>query len=103
MGGSEKDHYFLKNQKWQHKLVRDYKRENLVYYFLNNAAKTCLYKLKIPENIEIEYVFQPKAFSHLSGNLDRSCFSAFNQSNLPSSRVSINLRFTFLSVGYVGP
>ena len=60
--GSEKDCYFLKIPKWQHKLVRDYKREKLVYYFLNNAGKTCLYGPKISENIEIEQVFQPKAF-----------------------------------------
>ena len=56
-GGSEKDRYFLKIPKWQHKLVWDYKRGKLVSYFLNNAAKTCLYGLKISENIEIEHVF----------------------------------------------
>ena len=39
-GGSEKDRYFLKILKRQHKLVRDYKRGKLVSYFLNNAAKT---------------------------------------------------------------
>ena len=33
--------------KWQHKLAWDYKRGKLVSYFLNNAAKTCLYGLKI--------------------------------------------------------
>ena len=54
-GGSEKDHYFLKILKWQHKLVRDYKREKLVYYFLNNAAKACLYKLKIPEKLSMSF------------------------------------------------
>ena len=76
-GGSQKDRYFLKILKWQHKLVRDYKRGKLVSYFLNNAAKTCLYGLKISENIEIEHIFQSKAFFHLSGNLHTSCFSAF--------------------------
>ena len=61
-GGSEKDRYFLKIPKWQHKHVRDYKRRKLVSYFLNNAAKTCLYGLKISENIDIEHIFQSKAF-----------------------------------------
>ena len=54
--GSEKNFYFLKILKWQHKLVRDNKQGKLVSYFLNNAAKTCLYKLKIWENIEIEHI-----------------------------------------------
>ena len=72
-----KDCYFLKILKCQHKLVWDYKRGKLVCYFLNNATKTCLYGLKISENIEIEYIFQYKAFFHLSGNLHTSCFSAF--------------------------
>ena len=75
--GSEKDRYFLKIPKWQHKLVRDYKRGKLVSYFLNYAAKTCLYGLKILENIEIEHVFQSKALFHLSSNLRTSCLSAF--------------------------
>ena len=30
---------FLKSPKWQHKLVREYKRGKLILYFLNNAAK----------------------------------------------------------------
>ena len=76
-GGSEKDRYFLKIQKWQHKLVRDYKRGKSVSYFLNNATKTCLYELKLSKNIEIEHVFQSKTFSHLSSNLHTSCLSAF--------------------------
>ena len=71
-GGSEKDCYFLKTPKWQHKLVGEYKREKLVSLFLNNAAKTCLHGLKISENIEIKPVFQSKAFFHLSKNLDAS-------------------------------
>ena len=41
--GLEKDRYFLKIPKWQHTLVRDYRRGKLVSYLLNNAAKTCLY------------------------------------------------------------
>ena len=49
--GSEKDRCFLKILKWQHKLVWDHKRRKLVSCFLNNAAKTCLYELKISENI----------------------------------------------------
>ena len=55
-------------QKWQDRLVQKYKRGKLVSYFLNNAAKTCLYGLKNSENIEIEHIFQSKAFFHLSGN-----------------------------------
>ena len=55
--GPEKDRYFLKILKWQHKLVRDYKRGKLVSYFLNNAPKTCLYGLKNSDNIEIEHIF----------------------------------------------
>ena len=42
-GDSEKDRYFLKILKWQHIPVRDYKREKLVSYFLNNVAKTYLH------------------------------------------------------------
>ena len=53
-GGSEKIRYFLKIPKWQDKLVRNYKRGKLVSYFLNDGAKTCLYGVKISENIEIE-------------------------------------------------
>ena len=45
-GSSEKDWYFLKIPKWQHKLVQNYKWGKLVSYFLNNAAKTYLYGLK---------------------------------------------------------
>ena len=74
--GPEKDRYFLKILKWQHKLVRDYKRGTLVSYFLNNA---CLYGLKISENIEIEHVSQSKSFSHFSDNLHTSCFSVFKR------------------------
>ena len=52
----------MKIPKWWHKLFRDYKREKLVSYFLINAAKTCLCWLKISGNIEIEYIFESKAF-----------------------------------------
>ena len=76
-GGSKKDRWFLKIPKWQHKLARYHKRGRLLSYFLNNAAKTCLYGLKISENIEIGHVFQPGAFLHRSSNLDTSYLSAF--------------------------
>ena len=76
-GCSEKDHYFMKIPQWQHKHVRDYKQGKLVSYFLNNAAETCLYGLKISENIDIEHVFQSKAFFRLGSNLHTSCLSAF--------------------------
>ena len=69
----------MKISKWQHELARYYKRGKLVSYFLNNAAKTCLYGLKILENIQIGHFFQPRTFFHLSSNLHTSCFSAFNQ------------------------
>ena len=68
-GGSEKDHSFLKIPKWQHELAWYYKRVKVVSYFLNNAAKTCLYGLKNSENIEIGYFFQSRTFFHLSSNL----------------------------------
>ena len=76
-GGSEKDLYFLKTRKWQHKLLRDYKRGKLASYFLNNVAKTCLHALTISENIEIEHAFQSKAIFHLSSNFHTSCLNAF--------------------------
>ena len=56
-GSSERDWYFLKIPKWQHTLVWDYKRGMLVFYFLNNAAKTCLHELKLSE---IEHVLDVK-------------------------------------------
>ena len=80
-----KDGYFLKILKRRRKLIRDYKRGKLVSYSLNNAAWTCLYRLNISENIEIEHVFQSKAFFHLGDNLHTSCFSA--------SRYGKSLRF----------
>ena len=75
-GGSEKDCYFLKIPKWQHRLVRNYKRGMLVSNILNKGPKTCLYGLKLSENIEIEHVFQFKAFFYITSNLHTSCFSA---------------------------
>ena len=41
-----------------------YRQGKLVSYFLNNAAKTCLYGLKISENTEIGHFFQSRAFFH---------------------------------------
>ena len=76
-GGSEKDCYFLKISKWQHRLVKDNKQGEFVSYFLNNAPKTCLYGLKISENIEIKHVFQSKSFLHFISNLYIGCLSAF--------------------------
>ena len=75
LGGSEKDCYFLKILKWQHKLVWDYKREKLISYFLNNAAKTCSCGLNISENIEVENFFQSEVFFHFSSDLHTSCCS----------------------------
>ena len=74
--GFEKRSLFFEDSKWQHKLVRDYSQGKLNSYFLNNAAKTCLYELKISDSIE--HVFQSTTFSHLSNNLHTSCLSAFN-------------------------
>ena len=63
---SEKDRYFLKILKQQHKFVQGNKRGKLVFViFQINDAKTCLYQLKISDNIEIEHFFQSKAFFHL--------------------------------------
>ena len=55
-GGSEKDRYFLKIRKWQHKRIWEYKQAKLASYFLVNGAKRCWYGLKISENIEIRVV-----------------------------------------------
>ena len=78
-GSSEKDLRGFKIGKWQHKLVRHYKSGNLISHFLHNAAKTCLFGLKISENVEIEHVLQSKAIFHLSCNIHTSCYNAFNQ------------------------
>ena len=77
LGDSEKHPYFLKFLKWQDKLVREYKEGKSVSYFLNNAAKTCLYGLKISDNFQIKYVFQSKAFFHLCNFLHTTFLSAF--------------------------
>ena len=69
----------MKIPKWQHDHARYYKRGKLVFYFLSNAAKTCLYGLKILENIEIDYFFQSRAFFHLYSNPHTSYFSAFKE------------------------
>ena len=50
----------------------------IISYFLNNAAKTCFYGLKISGNIEIEHVFQSQAVFHSSSKLYANCLSAFN-------------------------
>ena len=76
--GFKKDCYFLKIPKWKDKPVLVYKQGKLVSYFLNNAIKTCLYGLKISENIKIEHAFQSKAFFLFSSNPHTSCLSAFN-------------------------
>ena len=68
----------MKITKWQQELARYYKQGKFVSYFLNNAAKTCLFGLKISENIEIGHVFQSRAFFHLSSNLHTVCLSPFN-------------------------
>ena len=97
--GSEKDRYFLKFPKWQDKFVWNYKRGKLVSYFLNNAAKTWLYGLKIPENIEIEHVFWSKAFFfYLTSNLHTSYFSTFKEETLIRRKFHKFLEF-YVSVG----
>ena len=61
--------------KWQPKLTRYYKRRK-VFYFLNNAAKTYFYGLKISENIEIEHFFQFEAFFFVSVAISAQVASA---------------------------
>ena len=78
----EKVLHFLKNFKWQHKLIRDYKRGKMVSYFLNNVAKTYLYGLQISKNIEIEDDFQSKVFFILVA-ISRQVASAPFMKNLP--------------------
>ena len=76
-GSSEKDRYYLKIPKWQHRLIREYKQGMLLAsYFLDNATKTCLYGLKISENIEIKHVFQSKSYFHHSNFLHTIVVSA---------------------------
>ena len=94
--GSEKDRQFFKISKWQHKFARDCKRGNIVYYFPNNAGKTCIYGPKISENIEIEHVFQPKAYFHFSRNLNTSCFSTFKSFFKPQFTFSLNFAWPFI-------
>ena len=78
-GSSEKDRYFMKISKWQHKLILKYKRRKLTSYFLDNAAKTCSYGLSISENIEIKHVFQSKLFFHHSNFLHTSRTNAYHE------------------------
>ena len=59
---SEKDFYFWKIPRRHNKLIWEYKQGKFVTYFLNSAARTCSYGLKILENIEMKCVFQSKAF-----------------------------------------
>ena len=80
--GCEKDRYYLKIPKWQHELIRKYKQGKLASYFLDNAAKTCSYGLKIAESIEVKHVFQSKLFFHHSNFLHASWLSAFNIKDL---------------------
>ena len=86
--------------KIQHELARYYKRGNLVSYFLNNAAKTCLYGLKISENIETGHFFQSRTFFHSSSNLHTSCLSAFklNQRYCDSKMFLWNMKEYGMSV-----
>ena len=67
----------MKIPKWQHEHDRYYRRGKSVFYFLNNAAKACLYALKISENIEIRHFFQSRTFFNLSSNLLTIFLSAF--------------------------
>ena len=46
-------------------------------YFLDNAAKTCSYGLKISENFEIKHAFLSKSFFHQSNFIHTSCLNAF--------------------------
>ena len=60
--GSENDRYYLKIAKSQHKHAQENKRGRWITYFLDNTAKTCSYRPKISENLEIKHVFQSKSF-----------------------------------------
>ena len=60
--GSENDRYYLKIAKSQHKHAQENKRGRWITYFLDNTAKTCSYRPKISENLEIKHVFQSKPF-----------------------------------------
>ena len=81
----------MKIPKWQHELAWYYKPGKLVSYFLDKAAKTCLYGLKISENIEIGHFFQPRTFFHLNSNLHTSCLSVFNEWFMISTQVLLFL------------
>ena len=49
-----------------------------------------IYGLKILENIEIEHIFQSKAFFYLTNNLHTSCFSAFKWGCCPMGGISFD-------------
>ena len=49
----------------------------MAYYVLHNAAKACLYGLKVSKNIEIKHIFQSKLLFHYSNFLHRRCLNAF--------------------------
>ena len=61
-GGSEKDRYFFKIPKWQHKLIQKYKRGKLASYFLDNAVKTCSYELNFRRTLKSNMSFSPNLF-----------------------------------------
>ena len=93
----EKRSLFLIIAKQRHNLARYYKRGNLVSYFQNNAAKTCIYGLRISQNIEIEHVFQSKTLFHLSSNLHTSFLSVFKVSHFCDHQVNAcSFKKTFL-------
>ena len=61
-GGSEKDRYYLKIPKWQHKFIREYKRGKLASCFLDNTAKTCSYELKFHRTLKSSMSFSLNLF-----------------------------------------
>ena len=63
IGVSQKDHYFLKIPKWQHKLVQDYKRGKLVSCFRNNADKNVYIDQKFQRVSKLSMSFGLKHFS----------------------------------------
>ena len=76
---------FLKIPKCQHKFVRYYNQWKLDFYFLNNAAKTCLYGLKISGKIEIEHDLQSEAFFFTPEQI-------YMTSEVNSNRFEVSLR-----------
>ena len=78
LGNSEKDCYFFKIPKRQHKFIWEYKQGKLASYFLDHVATTCSFELKISENVEIKHIFQSKSFFYHSSFLQICCLSIFN-------------------------